>query len=277
MWFEAAVISMLAYGVLDFLFKVAEAQRLDFSNVLLYYYWSASLIAVSLFVLFPEPIANFPFLALFALIQVSLYLLANVLKLESMKHIRSVLAYPLFALHGVMASILAILLLGEPASILQYAGIALSVAAIFLLVEKRGHIRVGRGVFLAIGAMLCLASSEVIVSAVIDRLIILPFISLSYFFAIGPSFVLEKRLHRRGGKKQGAARIGVAMAAANITAFYLLLYALGRGPASVIFPIIALALLVSVALSKRAYGEKLTAKELSAILIALAAIILMRL
>ncbi len=277
MWFEAAVISMLAYGVLDFLFKAAEAHRLDFSNVLLYYYWSAALIAFSLFVIFPEPIANFPFLAFFALVQVSLYLLANVLKLESMKHIRSVLAYPIFSLHGVVAAIAAIAFLSEPASALQYAGIVLSVVAIFLLAERHGHIRLGKGIVLAIGAMFCLASSEVIVSAVIQKLVFLPFIALSYFFAIGPSFVLEKRIHKKGGKKQGAARVGAAMAASNVTAFYLLLYALGKGPATIIFPIIALALLVSVALSKLTYKEKLTAKEMLAIFIALAAIILMRL
>ena len=276
MWFEAAILSMLAYGVLDFLFKVAEARRLDFSNVLLYYYWSAALFAFVLFCIFPEPIADFPFLAFFALAQVSLYLLANVLKLESMKHIRSVLAYPIFSLHGVAAAILAIAFLNEPSTMLHYFGIALSVAAIFLLVERKGHLKLGRGVLLAIGAMLFLAASETIVAAVIDRLVFLPFIALSYFFAIGPSFVIEKRMHRRGGKKSGTAKIGLAMAATNVSAFYLLLYALGKGPATIIFPIIALALLVSVALSKLAYREKLTAKEALAILIALAAIILMK-
>ena len=48
MWFELSIVSMLAYGLLDFLFKVAKERKLDFSNLLLYYYWSASIVAFAL-------------------------------------------------------------------------------------------------------------------------------------------------------------------------------------------------------------------------------------
>lgn len=277
MWFEAAIISMIAYGVLDFLFKVAEEKNMDFSNVLLYYYWSAAIIAFALFTMFPEPIFDFTFLAFFALAQVSLYLLSNVLKLEALKHIKSVLAYPLFALHGVAAAILAFIFLGESLGVVQYIGIVLSVAAILLLIEKHHHIKLTTGTTLALGAMLLLAASETVVAAIIDNIVLLPFIGLSYFFAIGPSFVLEKHLHKRGGEKKGTMQLGIAMGVANTTAFYLLLTALKTGPASVIFPVIALALLVSIILSMVVFKEKLGRHKTLAVAFALVAIILMRL
>ncbi|MCK4327242.1 MAG: EamA family transporter [Candidatus Diapherotrites archaeon] len=275
MWFALALFSMLAYGVLDFLFKVAEASELDFSNLFLYYYWTASLAAFALFALFPEKILDFSFLAFFAVAQVSLYLLANVLKLESLKHVKSILAYPLFALHGVIAAVLAFFFLGESLQPLQYFGIALSVAAILLLVEKRHHFTLSRGALFALGAAVFFAASELIVAAVIDNLVILPFIALSYFFAIGPTFVLEKNLHKRGGKKKGSLKIGAAMGLTNLAAFSSMLLALQSGPASVIFPVIALSLLVSVVLSMAAYHEKINFMKKLAIALALIAIIVM--
>ena len=275
MWFELAVLSMLAYGLLDFLFKVAEENKLDFSNVLLYYYWTAAFVAFTLFVLFPEPILNFPFLAFIAVGQVSLYLMSNVLKLESLRHLKSVVAYPLFALHGVAAAILAFLFLNESLSGLQSLGIAVSVIAILLLVEKHHKFKINRGILLALGAMLFLAASETVVAAVIDNLVILPFIGLSYFFALGPSFMLEKHMHKRGSKK-GTPLIGLVMGVTNIVAFYCLLLALQTGPASIIFPVIALALLASIILSMVIYKETLSKKKMLAVGLALLAIILMR-
>ena len=277
MWFELALVSMFAYGVLDFLFKVAEERRADFSTLLLYYYWSAALIAFALFALMPTAITNFPFIAFFAAAQVSFYLSANVLKLESLKHIKSVLAYPIFSLHGVVVAILAFFFLGESLDLAHYVGIALSVAAILLLIERGKHLRVSRGALLALGAMLCLAISAAITAAVVDQLVLLPFIAMSYFFAIGPSYVLEKRLHNRSGTTEGIAPLGIAMGLANVTAFFSLLLALQNGPASIVFPVSSLALLVSVVLSILVYKERLNAAKAFAILLALAAIVVMKL
>jgi len=277
MWFELALVSMFAYGVLDFLFKVAEARRVDFSNLLLYYYWSAALIAFSLFIVMPANIPNFSFIALFAAAQVSFYLLANVFKLESLKHVKSVLAYPIFSLHGVVVAVLAFFFLGESLSLMHYVGIALSVAAILLLIERGKHIRFSRGALLAIGAMLCLAISATITAAVVDKLVLLPFIGMSYFFAIGPSYVLEKRLHARRGTTENIAPLGVAMGVANVTAFYCLLLALQNGPASIVLPVSSLALLVSVILSILVYKERLSKAKAFAILLALVAIVVMKL
>ena len=106
-------------------------------------------------------------------------------------------------------------------------------------------------------------------------MVYLPFIGLSYFFAIGPTFVLEKRLHRRGGKRGGTLGLGSAMGLVNLAAFYSLLLALGEGPAAAVFPIVALALLVSVFLSMMAYHEPLAPQKKLAIAIALIAIVVM--
>lgn len=277
MWFVLALLSMLAYGALDFLFKVAGEMRLDFSNLLLYYYWTASFSAFVLFAFSPEPITDFPVLAFFAVVQVSFYLLTNVLKLESLKRIKSVFAYPLFALHGVVASVFAWAFLGESLALPQYIGIALSVVAILLLIEKRHHIRLSRGVLYALGAMVFLAVSETIVAAVIDKLVFLPFIAFSYFFAIGPSFILEEHLHKRAGKREGTLKMGVAMGLTNVLAFYTLLLALREGLVSVVFPIIALALLVSVVLSIAVYKEEISRMKAVAIALALLALIVINL
>ncbi len=268
---------MLAYGVLDFLFKVVDEKNLDLSNVLLYYYWTAALVSFSLFLVFPANITDFSFLAFFAVIQVSFYLLSNVLKLEALKHIKSVFAYPLFALHGVVAAVLAWIFLGESLALPQYTGIFLSVIAILLLIEKRHHVTLSKGAILALGAMLLLAISETIVAAVINNLVLLPFIAFSYFFAIIPSFILEKHLHKRGGKKQGSMLMGAAMGVTNAFAFYFSLLALKNGPASIVFPVIALALLVSVSLSVIVYKEKISKVKTIAIALALIAIMVINL
>lgn len=275
MWFWLAIASMLAYGVLDFLFKVAERRQADFPTLLLYYYWTAALLAFGLFALFPSPIPDFAFMAFFALAQVSFYLTANALKLESLRRVKAVLAYPLFALSGVASAVLAALFLGERLQPLGYAGIALSVVAILLLIENHRHVKLSLGALLALGAMLSLAVSSVITAAVVDYVALLPFIGMAYFFAIGPSFVLERRLHPRPGRKDGLLALGAAFGITNVVAFFTLLNALRAGPASLVLPITSLALLVSMSLSMLVYKEKLSRIKLAAALLALIAIVVM--
>ena len=62
----------------------------------------------------------------------------------------------------------------------------------------------------------------------------------------------------------------------NAIAFFALLYALELGHSTIVFPLVGMSLLVSIALSKMAFHERLGARRALAILIAVVAIVLIR-
>jgi drug/metabolite transporter (DMT)-like permease len=273
MWFELALVSMASYGLLDFMFKVAAEKHFDFSVLSVYYYASAGLLSFLVFVASPEPIPDFAALAFVAIVQVSFYLLANVLKLEALRFVGGYVAFPIFYASGIVVALLAVALLGEQLTAFKAAGIALTVFALALLLEKKRAFKPGRGVAYSFGAMLSLAAAAFVVVVASKQFSIPMLMAVSYFFAIVPAFMLETYLHKRHtGSRIGAVRLGVALGIVNVIAFYSFLSALRQGPASVITPIVSLALIVAVLLSMLVFGERLGWRKWLGVLLAAASI-----
>jgi len=276
MWFVLAIISMICYGIFDFLFKVAEERRYDPATVLIYFYTVGGAVAFLSFVVNPS-FDNLLITLFFAIAQVSPYLIANIFKIEALKHIKSIIAFPIFGLHGAFTASLAIFLLGEHISIIQMLGIFLSLLALILLIEKRGRMNLRTGVRYAILVAFFISLSEIVIKIASNNVNIGLFITSSYFFAAIPTYVIEKHINKRTGHKKGAHVIGIALGLLNVAAFFSVILALRQGPASIIYPLIALSLMVSIILSKIIYRERITFMKWVAVIIALIAIIVLRL
>ncbi len=279
MWFELAIVSMLAYGIQDFLFKLAEVRNLDFRTVLTVYTLTVLLVSIVHYFVFPLPVPFLLPLALFALVQVTFFLAMTVLKLEALDNMPSLAVFPLFALGGgVGAAILTAVFLGAPLTPYRMLGIMISAAALLLLIErKRGRV-LPKGLLFAFVGLVCFAISNFFVAAVSPEYMVPSvFIALSSAFAVGPYYLLESKLHKHHGKLEQSSRMGVAIGLVNAFAFFSFIYALSAGPATVVLPIVGMALLVSIILSKLAFDERLTARRTIAITLAIVAIILIRL
>jgi len=212
---------MLLYGFLNFLMKVVDEKRCNLKKLLVYYYFTAATIAIAAFFLMGAQAENLSLILFFAVIQVMPYLVSNVLKLESLKHIKSLLAYPVFALHGLFTIFLALAFLGETLSIIQWVGVAVSIIALFLLVETKGHIKISKGIAIALLAAILLAISEILTKVAVPYVNMPLFIGFAYFTAIVPSFILEKHLHKRGGKNEkDTVKYGIIMGITNVIAFF---------------------------------------------------------
>ncbi len=277
MWFELAILSMLAYGIQDFLFKLAEVRNLDFRAVLSTYPLTVLFVSIVHYFLFPVPVPFLLPLALFAFIQVMFFIAMTVLKLEALDNVSSLVAFPIFALNGVGAAILAALFLSAPLSPLQLLGVILSAAALLLLLERGKKRLLPKGIVFALAGLACYSASNFFVAAAHGLIIPSVFIALSSVFAVGPYYLLESHIHKRHGKPAQSLGFGIAIGLVNAFAFFALLYALESGPATIVFPIAAMSLLVSIILSKMAFHERLNSRRAVAILIAIIAIILIRL
>jgi drug/metabolite transporter (DMT)-like permease len=277
MWFELSVLSMLAYGVQDFLFKLAEARNLDYRSLLTVYSLTVLLVSLLHYLVFPKPIEFILPLALFALIQVMFFLSGNVLKLESLRTLPSVVVYPVFALNGVGTALLAALFLGAPMGAFQLLGVAVSAVALLLLIERKGHTLLPTGLWLAFAGLVLYSLSNFVTAAALPYMVPAAFIAFSSLFAAGPYYILESRLHKRHGKLGQSTGMGIAIGLVNSLAFFALLYAITDGPVSVVFPLVGMSLLVSVVMSRAAFGEPLPARKAAAIALAVVAILLIKL
>jgi len=126
MWFELALLAMIGYGILDFLFKYAEAEKVDFAQLMLYYYGSAAVVAIGLLAYFQD-FTNVILTILVGVTQVAGYSLGNVFKLESLRHIKSLIAYPIFSMYGVIVAVLSLPFLLCKCFSSKYAGSTIKV------------------------------------------------------------------------------------------------------------------------------------------------------
>jgi len=274
MWFWLALVSMAAFGIQDLLFKVAREKKADPEITVLSMFATGAILAIILFLLNQEPFTNFWVILAFAIIQVTFFFFANLLKLSSLKYMHAVTAFPVFGLHGAITAVFAVAFLNEYLNPIQTLGVALAGIAILMLVKSEKHKRFHKGLTFALTAAFAMALSNFAVKVATDYITPFLFIAVSYLYAIGPSYLMEKASKEKGNKKK-AMKIGAAMGTVNIIGFYALLTALGTGPASIIFPIVALSLLISVSASEVLYKEKLTVIRVLAILLALLSLILL--
>ncbi len=272
MWFALALIAMTCFGLQNFLLKVAGERKYDSKITVFSFFFVGAILAIIIFLASPLEVTNLPFLVGIAIIQVTFFLTASLLKLESMKHTASLRAFPIFGTHGAITALLAITLLGEVISIQGIIGIFFSLFAILILMEGE---KVGKGTLMAVGAAAALAISNFFIKIASGNVVPLLFIAVSYTYATVPSYLLTQQKGKPKNKK-GAIKIGAAIGVLNLTAFYLSMIALETGPASIIFPIIALSLLLAIVLSEVVYKEKITITRVIAIALAVLSLVLLR-
>jgi len=280
-WFELSLASMTLYGIQAFLFRVAAQKKCDSSLLLFFFMLSAGSLALLMYLLNPSRILNFRYLFFYAILQVIFYLFRQIAKIEAMKYIPGIVALPITATQGLITVILGICLLQEKITVVQSLGIILAFIVILILSREKEKERKLRNIKLGV----MLAISAAILGGIVNFIIKLAapiinpflFISISYYFALLPSYLFYRlEMLSTKTKRIESIKLGIYSGVVNFLAFSLFLLALAQGPVSIIVPLVDLNLLLAVILIVVIYKEKPTLPRILGVFGAIIATILLR-
>ncbi|MFH1126989.1 MAG: DMT family transporter [archaeon] len=280
-WFTLSIIGMMLYGIQNFIYKVVAEKRYNTGLVLMASFITGAIFSgIALCFSFTAPDSYIP-IFIFAAIQASFYLVSRHVKIESFKHIPAVVALPVSRVHFALTGLLGIIILKEPYTQNTIIGMLLFLAVILLLSSgnskkdiKQANFRAG--IILAIATAIFTTISEFMVKIAAISYDVTLFMFLSYIWLIIPSQLLNIRLSDKKDNKRSAIISGFAIGIFNYASFYTVMSALKVGPASVIFPIIGLNMLVTVFLAVIVYREKITPLRLLALILSVIAILFLR-
>lgn len=280
-WFTLSLIGMILYGIQNFIYKIVAEKKLNTGLVLMTSFITGAILTGILLYFSFTPQESYIMIFIFASIQASFYLASRYVKIESFKHIPAVVALPVSRIHFALTAALGIIILKEPYTRHTILGISLFLAVILILsnnTRKKGNIHPNykRGLGLAAATAIFTTISEFLVKIAATQYNILIFMFLSYISLTIPSYLLNRKLKTKEDNKKTAIITGAFIGLFNFASFLTIMTALKTGPASVIFPIIGLNMLITIFLTVIIYHEKITPKILTAIILSIIAIILLR-
>lgn len=267
-WFWLALLAMLGYGVQNFLFKVAAEESRNSIRVNTAFMLTVATISGAAYMFTPSSVSG-PYFLIFAIANGITYLLANICKIESYKLAPAAVAAPISRMYIALTPILAFFLFRETVTVLQLIGLTLATFSAITLsneVTKRGERRRNFviGLVFAAAAAMSTSFNNLIGKAAAVTKDITSFIFFSYLFSFLISLYLQRTVNKDTNpiknliKDYNATRLGILIGIINFTSYYLLLRALISGKAMVIFPVIGLGLVITIALSNWHYKEKMS-------------------
>jgi drug/metabolite transporter (DMT)-like permease len=274
--YEFAVVAMLCLGLADLAYKRGAAAGVQAHQFLMVQAWCFAP-AVALFGFVTGTLepggAMLWGMAAGLFVFVALYNFARSLKLGSV----SIVA-PIFRLSFTVTAVLAVLILGEPMTAFRLAGLALALAAVWLLlgadaaaVPETGAAR--RSLVQAVIAMAAMGVANFLykvgaqtggspASFIAGQ--------ASTFLPLATAFAWRID---RGLRATGAAWVHAGTAAALfLVALVMLFESLARGEASVLVPISQMGFVVTAAIGLAFLGEPFTLRKVAGLAFALAAL-----
>lgn len=203
---------------------------------------------------------------------------ANVFLIESLTHIDVSLGSTIYRLNTIAVVVLAVILLDERLTAIKLTGVLLGVAAIVLLYERKHAHAQARSLYRLFFALVVLAALLRAGFGVLSKFAAIRGVDLQAMLLVNCLvFILVGAVYawrRRERIEVGGATLGyVAVTGALIfgVANFLML-AVARGEASVVVPIANMSFLVALLISAGLGMERLSARKLVAVALAVAAI-----
>lgn len=282
-WYFSALLALLLMGIQRFFYKVAAERKYPTEWVTFSFMATVTLLSAGAYFLQQHHEPNIGFLLAVALINSASFLVATVSHIEALKYIPANIAYSIIRLNVLVVAVFSIFYFKERISLIQSMGLLVAVAAMIVLTTQMGtdttkakRRRQGAVfIFLALlgGATASVSSKFAAMHA--DKL---AFMALSYLMGMIGSLGITKALsYDKARKKRSAALgLGVLMGGFNFAGFYAFLYALERGPLSLIAAIVGMHFVIAIVLSAVVYHEKIKPVGLVGILLTVISIILIR-
>lgn len=285
-WYFPALLALLLIGIQRFFYKVAAEKKYPTEWVTFSFMATVTLLSAGAY--FSQGLnchneSAIGFLLVVALINSASFLVATVSHIEALKYVPANIAYSIIRLNVVVVAVFSIFYFKEQVSLLQILGLVVAVVAMILLTTQMGtdtpaSKRRRQGavfIFLALlgGATASISSKFAAMYA--DKF---AFMAISYLMGMIGSMGINKALSYKKARKNrsGAVGLGFLMGGFNFAGFYSFLYALERGPLSLIAAIVGMHFVIAIVLSAVIYHEKIKPVGFVGILLTVISIILIR-
>jgi len=285
-WYLFAMISLGAFGLQRFLYKVSAERKCNTAWTTFAFMGTVTVLSTILLVGLREDFSHVPYLLFISFINSVSFLAGTIATIESLKHISTSMAYPLIRLNTGIVVIFSVVYFKDRLTVFQIVGIIMAIAVVLILTRHnnesqspyRERNNAGLGfvlVFVAIAAGAVAAISSKFAALHTHPL---AFISVSYAMSTFFAFALRRRLQGENENPvhRDALTIGFMMGIVNFGGFYFLLKALAVGPLSIIASITGLYFVIAIVLAALIYKEKITLPGWLAIVLTIGAITLMR-
>lgn len=281
-WFIPTLAAMALYGLFNFLYKIAAEKKCD--SIAVVNIATATVFCLSLVANAARGFSfeNMRLTLLLTLGNGCFFLLGSVLKVEALRYVPSSIAFPLNKMNVLFVLFIAVLVFGEKPGLVQFLGIAVACLMIFTARKKpRGQDAAGRytrGFVLALLAGLFTAISvsfgRVAARSPVGRL---NYVMLSYGLVALLAYTWNRGVRKgRYSVDRVTVAIGVSAGCLNFIGYLLVLEAFSKGPLSIIHPVLSMAIIIPIVLSVIFFREKLTPRNVVAVVLCLIAVFLLR-
>jgi len=282
-WYVPALLALLLLGIQRFFYKVAAEKKYPTEWVTFSFMATVTLLSAGAYFFQVRNEPAIGFLLVVALINSASFLVATVSHIEALKYVPANIAYSIIRLNVVVVAVFSIFYFKEQVSLLQIMGLAVAVVAMILLTTQMATDtpstkRRRRGavfIFLALlgGAMASVSSKFAAMYA--DKF---AFMAVSYLFGMIGSLGINKALSYKKARQKRSAAVGLGflMGGFNFAGFYLFLYALERGPLSLIAAMVGMHFVIAIVLSALIFHEKIKPAGFAGILLTVISILLIR-
>ncbi|SDU58645.1 DMT family transporter [Desulfobacula phenolica] len=282
-WYFFALLALLLMGIQRFFYKVAAEKKYPTEWVTFSFMATVTLLSTGVYFFQQHHELNIIWLMTMSLINSASFLVATVSHIEALKYIPANIAYSIIRLNVVVVAGFSIFYFKEQISLFQGLGLLVAVAAMIVLTtqmrEDTTKTKQGRrGAVFILLALLCGATASISSKFAAMHVDKLAFIALSYLMGMIGSLGITRALsYDKAEKKRSAAMgLGVVMGGFNFAGFYAFLYALERGPLSLVAAIVGMHFVIAIVLSAIIYREKIKPAGLVGIFLTVISIILIR-
>ena len=283
-WYFPALLALLLMGIQRFFYKVAAERNYPTQWVTFAFMATVTLLSGGTYLFQQHYAISIGVLATVALINSVSFLVATVSHIEALKYIPANIAYSIIRLNVVVVAVFSIVYFKEHISLFQVFGLLTAVAAMIVLTTQMGADnttsvqRKRQGVVFI--ALALLAGSVASVSSKFAAMYTdkLAFMALSYLMGMIGSLAIPKVVshHKATTIRWPALGLGIVMGGFNFAGFYAFLYALERGPLSLIAAIVGMHFVIAIILSALIYHEQIRPAGLVGILLTILSIVLIR-
>jgi drug/metabolite transporter (DMT)-like permease len=282
-WYFPALLALLLLGIQRFFYKVAAENKYPTEWVTFSFMATVTLLSAGAYFSRDQNEFAIGFLLVAALVNSASFLMSTVSHIEALKYVPANIAYSIIRLNVVVVAVFSIFYFKEQVSLLQILGLAIAVVAMILLTTQMtadtpSLRRRRQGAVFIILALLGGATASIsskFAAMYADKF---AFMAMSYLFGMIGSLGINKVLSYKKARQRRSAAMGLGfiMGGFNFAGFYLFLYALERGPLSLIAAMVGMHFVIAIVLSAVIFHEKIKPAGFAGILLTVLSILLIR-
>lgn len=278
-WFPFSILATLLFGVAMALYKLPSAKN---HNRFATAFWSLLVPAIlaSIFFYSYLPLST-PVMMWIALLWGITFTCIMLLQMYALSHVDTNVLFPVTTTASLIITVfVGIFFFNEYTTLLQTLGIILAVVTIFLFLYKGGKLQYSR-FLVSIGSGIIFISvlNKVLQKVVADKFDIHAFQIYQYLFAAAFVLLLYLVLYRCEWREHifsGGLGVGSLIGVFSFFGGYSLYLALTKGPFPLITSVHSLYILITALTAYFLFQEKLTMKKIILLLMAILAVILIR-